>query len=81
MGNKKQEGLIVTENDYRCYACDHYVKAGKSPRIVWTSDGQLQWVGYCCYKKISKAKKKGYQPPLGGPRLFIFNPEYQPARS
>jgi len=35
-----------------------------------TRDGQTVFVGPECFKHIRAAGDEGYQPPLGGPRLF-----------
>jgi hypothetical protein len=61
---KSQEAL-----DERCYACNKPLKKA-SPRIVLTSDGQPVYVGPDCGRKIDMAGSDGYQPPLGGPRLY-----------
>ncbi len=52
----------------RCFACDHFVIKGAVN--VDTQDDQVVIVGPECYKKIRAAGELGYQPPLGGPRLF-----------
>jgi hypothetical protein len=57
----------------RCYACDKHLGRSR-PNEVYTSDGQMQWVGSICYTVIKKAGLSGYQPPKGGPRLFIDKP-------
>jgi len=51
----------------KCFAC---LRVLKQPKEVWTSDPQMQWVGPECYKKIVAAGEQGYQPAIGGPRLF-----------
>lgn len=51
----------------RCFACNRVLK---SPKEVWTSDPQMQWIGPECYRKVVAAGEQGYQPPTGGPRLF-----------
>lgn len=56
----------------RCYACD---KLRSRRNRIFTSDGQMQYVGAECFKKIRKAGQAGYQPPLGGPRLFFQMPQ------
>ena len=46
----------------------------KSERFtVYTADdgGQIQYVGPECFRKIKAAGSAGFQPPLGGPRLYI----------
>jgi hypothetical protein len=37
---------------------------------VVTADGQEVRVGSDCAKKIIRAGLSGYQPPLGGPKLY-----------
>ena len=55
----------------RCYACD---KPSEDNQLVDTRDGQTVFVGPVCYSKIKKAGERGYQPPLGGPRLWLIVP-------
>lgn len=57
-----------------CFACGKVLKPGNEHRID-ARDTQKPFVGSTCYAKIRKAGSKGYQPPKGGPRLFlIFGP-------
>jgi len=51
----------------RCFACG---RALKTPKLVDTRDGQVVFVGPECYRRIESAGEKGWQPPLGGPRLY-----------
>jgi hypothetical protein len=53
----------------RCYACDR--KLGKSPKLVDTRDDQLVYAGSECFKQIIK-NKNGWQPPKGGPKLYLI---------
>lgn len=59
----------------RCYACDAVLKPGKPGTtlgyFVRTEDSQLHVVGRECYDWIVKGAETGYQPPKGGPRLFL----------
>lgn len=57
--------------DQKCYACARPF-GGRRHDYPWvlTIDGQRQFVGNDCFKKVAKAGAAGYQPPLGGPRLF-----------
>ncbi|HJV96916.1 MAG TPA: hypothetical protein VJ608_12800, partial [Albitalea sp.] len=53
------------------------------PSVVYTEDGDgsnTMWVGRECFKKIAAAGEGGYQPPLGGPRLFLNNPNSRTER-
>ncbi len=52
----------------RCYACDR--RLGKTPTLVDTRDAQLVYVGSECARLVRAAGEAGYQPPLGGPRLY-----------
>lgn len=56
-----------------CFACDR--KLGTSPHLVDTRDGQTVFVGSKCYQLIKAAGERGYQPPLGGPRLYLMPAE------
>jgi hypothetical protein len=49
-----------------CFACGK--KLGRNPYHASTSDGQSVEIGSECIKKIGP---DGYQPPQGGPRLFL----------
>lgn len=53
----------------KCFACDKVMKNMKY-LIQVAQDDQTAFVGPECFKKVVKAGKDGYQPPLGGPRLF-----------
>lgn len=52
----------------KCFACNKRIQHGGGLAI--TADGQLVNVGMECFNRIQKAKAAGYQPPLGGPRLY-----------
>ena len=61
--------------DEKCYACGRLFRRNTYGRVVFhpqvlTSDGQRQCVGYDCYGKVVRAGADGYQPSLGGPRLY-----------
>ena len=55
---------------HRCFACDR--KLGVNPYPADTRDSQWVYVGSECYKLIKQAGAEGYQPPLGGPRLYLI---------
>lgn len=57
----------------KCYACDR--KLGRRPRLVDTRDAQTVFVGTECFKLIEEAGEAGYQPPKGGPRLYLLPDE------
>ena len=54
----------------KCFACDR--KLGRNPAKVTTLDGQTVFVGRECFKHISDCGYPGWQPPLGGPRLYLI---------
>jgi len=54
----------------RCFACDKPL--GKAPQIVGCKDDQTVHVGSDCYSKIKSAGPDGFQPPKGGPRLYLL---------
>lgn len=65
----------MTDQDEKCYACGRAFRPNTHGRIVFhgealTIDGQRQFVGADCMKKIIAAGGDGYQPPRGGPRLY-----------
>jgi hypothetical protein len=71
---------MATSNDFqprakgvqmnRCFACDRIL--GETPKLVDTRDGQTVYVGVECFKLVKAAGKKGYQPPQGGPVLWLL---------
>lgn len=54
----------------KCFACERNL--GRKPALVTTLDGQQTFVGRECYKKIKDAGYPGWQPPTGGPRLYLI---------
>lgn len=54
----------------KCFACD---RALRRPHLVRCIDEQTVFVGPECFRRISASGKTGYQPPLGGPRLFCIS--------
>jgi hypothetical protein len=54
----------------RCFACNK--RLGKNPALVDTRDGQFVFVGSECFRLIKKAGESGYQPAMGGPRLYTL---------
>lgn len=54
----------------KCFACDR--KLGSNPFVADTRDSQFVYVGSECFKYIKTAGDDGYQPPKGGPRLFLI---------
>ena len=55
----------------QCFACGR--KLGKTPYTVDTRDDQTVAVGSECYKLVKAAGENGYQPPKGGPRLWLLD--------
>ena len=60
----------------KCFACGRHLLS--KAHLVDTRDGQTVYVGPNCYEKILKAKEAGYQPPKGGPRLWLLGGAPQP---
>jgi hypothetical protein len=61
--------------DEKCYACGRPFRRNSHGLIVFhpealTIDGQRQFVGADCMKRITAAGPAGFQPERGGPRLF-----------
>lgn len=54
----------------KCFACDKILTGARQYVRAETSDGQRVLVGRECFRKIKDAGDQGYQPPLGGPKLF-----------
>jgi hypothetical protein len=53
----------------RCFACGRLIQR-PDPHRADTRDDQIVFVGPECYRMVVAAGEAGYQPPLGGPRLF-----------
>jgi hypothetical protein len=53
----------------KCFACNRRMLRSVVYAAV-TSDGQEVKVGRDCAKKIIGSGMNGYQPPLGGPKLY-----------
>jgi hypothetical protein len=53
----------------KCFACGKKIKG--MPYKADTRDDQTVFVGPKCYTYIMLAKDDGYQPPLGGPKLYV----------
>ena len=51
-----------------CFVCGRGLR-GKG-WTVYCTDEQAPRVGPDCYKKVVAAGEAGYQPPLGGPRVW-----------
>lgn len=62
-----------TPGPQRCFACDRSLISvnGTEPHKADTRDGQIVYVGGDCIRKIRAAGEVGYQPPMGGPRLWV----------
>lgn len=56
----------------KCFACDRKLR-GKDSWLVTTADGQTVFVGTDCHRHIANAGESGYQPPKGGPRLWLLS--------
>ncbi len=54
----------------RCFACGR--RLGAAAVVVDTRDSQSVAVGRECYKLVVAAGDVGYQPPKGGPRLWLL---------
>lgn len=54
----------------KCFACDK--PTGPAPQLVTCMDDQTVHVGSDCYRRIKSAGAMGYQPPKGGPRLYLL---------
>ena len=52
----------------KCFCCDR--KLGKFPKLVDTRDGQIVYIGKRCWQSVQEAGSQGYQPALGGPKLY-----------
>jgi len=53
-----------------CFACGRIL--GRNPRRADTLEDQWVFIGSECYKLIRAAGAAGWQPPKGGPRLYVL---------
>ena len=53
----------------KCFACGKRLSG--NPYVSDTRDAQIVYVGSDCYRRIRIAGDEGYQPPRGGPRLYL----------
>jgi hypothetical protein len=59
------------KGEEKCWACGKKFKPGTERKMAITNDGQCVYVGPVCYGYIARAgEREGWQPPLGGPRLY-----------
>ena len=55
-----------------CFACGRAI-SGRQYWVITEDGGQTVMVGRNCYNEVRKADKAGgYQPPDGGPKLFLI---------
>lgn len=66
----ERDGTCPVHGGERCFACGRPVTL-RGCRCV-TADGQRVEVGNNCYKLVRAAGDAGYQPPLGGPRIYLY---------
>lgn len=62
----------MSSQDAKCYACDKTFRKTGRRVLVDTRDGQHVFVGTDCFAKVCIAGDAGYQPPKGGPRLYLL---------
>lgn len=53
-----------------CFACGK--RMARSGYLVGCKDDQTVFVGPECLRHIKEAGENGYQPPKGGPRLYLL---------
>ena len=60
----------------KCFACGKAINPFCDWEIdkVKTEDGQKVRVGGSCYRSISASSPDGWQPPKGGPKLYLITP-------
>lgn len=66
----------MPDQDEKCYACGRAFNGEQNRTLVTPADDQLVYVGPECHRKIKAAGVAGYQPPRGGPRLYLI--EFKP---
>lgn len=60
----------VPDRGETCFACGRPL--GRSPALVDTRDGRMVFVGRSCARLIERAGDAGYEPPTGGPTLYLI---------
>ena len=55
-----------------CFCCGKTLHMMCALTRVTCADDQTVLVGNECLKHIKKAKFEGYQPPKGGPKLYLM---------
>lgn len=66
---------LASDSKTLCYACDRPLKRNGDELEAYrvdTRDHQTVFVGPECFRKIKAAGDAGYQPPLGGPKLYLL---------
>lgn len=58
-----------------CFACGKAFSISSTHVHVFTSDRQMVCVGLNCGTHIRHSGAAGYQPPMGGPKLYLEKPE------
>ena len=56
----------------KCFACGKKTRENDIHGEAVTGDGQKVYVGPICFLSILKSKGAGYQPPKGGPKLYLI---------
>lgn len=54
----------------KCFACERPLFS--RAHLVDTRDAQRVYVGLECFQQIQEAGETGYQPPKGGPKLYLL---------
>lgn len=57
----------------RCFACGRKVGVGAAKAD--TREDQWVYIGSECLKRLHDAGEAGWQPPRGGPRLYVMTDE------
>lgn len=55
---------------FKCFACDRPLRGRQREYLVRCADEQTVFIGSDCFRRVRETGPDGYQPPLGGPRLF-----------
>lgn len=58
-----------------CFACGRQIR--RVSHALTSLDEQTVYVGPCCFAKAKNAGLTGYQPPKGGPRLYMSEAKMQ----
>lgn len=64
----------------QCFACGRKLNQ-VGTALAHTLDGQIVYIGPECFKRVAESGEAGWQPRLGGPRLYQIAKKERRGRS